>query len=168
MQPDEIQTLFEYSWWTTDHLLNKTSEIGTEQFNAPNALPMGSIRGTFQHLMMAAWVWKERMAHNSSPTSLRLFHEYETLEEIRAQTLLQREEWRACLATLSEEQLLTPVSWKNTKGLEATAPLWQVLAHVTNHAMQHHSEIAQELTVLGFSPGGIDFIYYIISQQKNP
>lgn len=166
MRPNEIQTLFEYSWWTTDHLLNRASEILVEQFTAPNALPHGSIRGTFQHLIMAAWVWKERVAYDISPTSLRLFQEYETLDEIRAQTLLQREQWRAYLADLTEEQLLAPVSWKNTKGLEATAPLWQVLTHVTNHAMQHHSEIAQELTVLGFSPGGIDFIYYIIAQQK--
>lgn len=166
MRRNEVTTIFEYSWWTNDHLLNRASEITPEQFAAPSALPMGSIRGTFQHLLMASWIWKERTLRGVSPTSIRLFQELETLEEIRAEGLAQREEWRSYLQGLSEEQLLTPISWKNTKGVEATAPLWQVLTHVTNHAMQHHSEIAQELTVIGYSPGGIDFIYYIIAQQR--
>lgn len=166
MRQNEVLTVFEYSWWTNDHLLNKASEISAEQFAASNALPMGSICGTFQHLLMASWIWKERTTRGVSPTSIRYFHELETLAEIRAEGLAQRDEWRAWLNTLTEAQLVAPITWKNSKGVEATAPLWQVLTHVTYHAMQHHSEIAQELTVLGYSPGGIDFIYYIIAQQK--
>jgi uncharacterized damage-inducible protein DinB len=40
----------------------------------------------------------------------------------------------------------------------ASAPIWQVLAHVVNHGTQHRSELARYLTLCGHSPGDIDLI----------
>jgi len=34
------------------------------------------------------------------------------------------------------------------------------LQHLILHGMQHHTEIAQLLTLKGQSPGDIDFIFY--------
>jgi len=39
--------------------------------------------------------------------------------------------------------------------------LWQVIAHVSYHGMQHRSEAALLLTHFGHSPGGIDMVFWL-------
>lgn len=166
MQPNEIQSLYEYACWATALLLDKAEEITPEQFVAPTSFPWVSIRGTLAHILSAQDVWRWRMAEGVSPTTLRDFAEYTTLPELRGAYAEMEGRWRGYLASLTEEQLAATVAWKNTKGNEATAPLWQVLTHLVNHSTQHNSEVAQMLTELGHSPGNIDLIYWVIQQNR--
>ncbi len=83
MQPNEIQSLYEYTCWTTGMLLDKATELTTEQFEAPNAYPWGSIRGTFRHILSAQDIWQQRMVQGVSPSALRGFDECVTIGDLR-------------------------------------------------------------------------------------
>jgi len=167
MQPNEIQTLYEYACWTTGMLLDRSEALTPEQFTAPNAYPWGSIRGTFQHILSAQDVWQQRVVAGVSPTSLRGFAECESIADLRSAYATIEEAWRAYLGDLSEEQLAADVVWKNTRGKEASLPLWQVLTHLVNHSTQHNAELAQMLTEAGHSPGDIDLLYHIIQRKRS-
>ena len=41
---------------------------------------------------------------------------------------------------------------------------WQAMATVVLHGVQHRAEIAEYLTAAGYSPGDLDFIFYIASR----
>ena len=45
-------------------------------------------------------------------------------------------------------------------GETSTTPLWRILQHFILHGMQHHSELAQLLTIVGRSLENIAFIFY--------
>ena len=55
----------------------------------------------------------------------------------------------------------------NFQGETWTYPLWQQLLHQVNHATQHRSEVAAQLTRFRHSPGWLDFLVYL-DEQANP
>lgn len=166
MQPVEIQTLYDYACWATGLLLVKAEEISTEQLEAPNAYSWGSIRGTFRHILSAQDIWQQRIVHGVSPSALRDYAECNTVADLQAAFSSMEYAWSVFLADLSEEQLAADAAWKNTRGKEATLPLWQVLTHLVNHSTQHNAELAQMLTDAGHSPGDIDLLFWAIQQRR--
>jgi uncharacterized damage-inducible protein DinB len=59
---------------------------------------------------------------------------------------------RAYLGSLSDE---------DAQGAFYDVILWQVIAHVSYHGMQHRSEAATLLTHFGHSPGDIDMVFWL-------
>jgi uncharacterized damage-inducible protein DinB len=52
-------------------------------------------------------------------------------------------------------------AYRTTSGRPDAQPLWQILAHLFNHATHHRAEVAAMLTMLGHSPGDIDMIVFL-------
>ena len=48
--------------------------------------------------------------------------------------------------------------------IEVWQPLWQLLTLVYQHTLQHRSEAAEALTMVGRSPGALDFPVYLASK----
>jgi uncharacterized damage-inducible protein DinB len=63
---------------------------------------------------------------------------------------------RAYLAALSDEDAAGPFY---------DVILWQVIAHVAHHGMQHRSEAALLLTHFGHSPGDIDMVFWLDERE---
>ena len=62
---------------------------------------------------------------------------------------------------VTDDQLNRTFSYNNISGRPFTKILWHAMAHVVNHGTQHRSEAAAMLTDFGYSPGDIDFIYFL-------
>ena len=57
----------------------------------------------------------------------------------------------------------TPVSFTRRDGSPGSFPPWQLLSIVYQHTLQHRSEAAEALTLIGRSPGSMDFSFYLAS-----
>ncbi len=66
---------------------------------------------------------------------------------------------RAYLGSLSDEDLQGPFYDEDLP--DDPYVLWQVIAHVAHHGMQHRSEAAMLLTYFGRSPGEIDMVFWL-------
>jgi uncharacterized damage-inducible protein DinB len=69
------------------------------------------------------------------------------------------------VSRLDDQALAQMVEYTNTKGQAFAYPLWQLMLHQVNHATQHRSEVAAMLTRFGQSPGWLDLIMYLDSQE---
>jgi uncharacterized damage-inducible protein DinB len=123
----------------------------------------GSLRATLVHTLGAEIVWRERCQEG---TSLIEEDDLPTLEKLL--DLWKREEtaMRSYVATLSEDDLLRPLEYRNTKGVRFSNVLWRILVHVVNHGTQHRAESAAALTAFGHSPGDVDFILFLREKDK--
>jgi uncharacterized damage-inducible protein DinB len=83
-----------------------------------------------------------------------------SLEEVYGLWREEEASMRAWLATLDDAALQANVTMRSGE-----TPLWQVMAHLSFHGMQHRSEAAEALTMAGASPGNLDFIIYVAERK---
>jgi uncharacterized damage-inducible protein DinB len=159
--------MYSYNTWANHRIFEMAAQLSPEEFTAPMDMDGNSIRNILVHLLSAQNVWLGRMQDGSTPSPL------EPLEFSTVALLYQR--WTAIdgitqgfLDTLDEATLAATRTYINFKGEQNTYPIWQMLYHQANHAMQHRSELALLLTQLGHSPGLLDFLIYIDQSHDTP
>lgn len=166
MQQSDILTLFDYSYWATGRVLNTAARLTPEQFVTPVVPQHGSIRKTLAHTLSAERTWRMRCQEGLSPTGPLVEADFPTLDALVARWREEETQMRGYLEGLTDEALAGTVSYRTTKGVPFSHPLWLALAQAVNHATQHRAEAALMLTVYGASPGDLDLIVYLRERQK--
>ncbi len=163
MRQAGLLTLFEYSAWATERLLDAAARLDAATYFAP-AEGYPALHDTLVHAYAAGWVWRQRCG-GISPTALPGVAEIPTLEALRAAWQAENDALLALVAGLSDEALEGVVSYRTTTGKAHQNALWQLLAHLVNHGTQHRSEAAMLLTARGQSPGDLDLITFLRARQ---
>lgn len=156
-----FEELFEYNWWARDRQLKACAGLTGEQFARPMGNSYSSLRDTLLHLLMAEWGWHERW-RGRSPT-LRDVEQFAP-ERFPSPAAIQ-ERWsrvekdiREYLASLTEEALVSPLTYTNLKGERWSYPLWRTLFHVINHQTYHRGQVTTLLRQLAAQPAQIDYL----------
>jgi uncharacterized damage-inducible protein DinB len=68
---------------------------------------------------------------------------------------------RSFLEALKDEDLQRQMEYRMRDGTPARATVWELLTIVYTHTVQHRSEAAEALTLVGRSPGNLDFIIFM-------
>ena len=55
------------------------------------------------------------------------------------------------IAAMSEDQFQQILNYKNSKGIEFNQPIYQLLAHVFNHATYHRGQVVTMLRQVGYT-----------------
>jgi uncharacterized damage-inducible protein DinB len=154
-----LNCAYDYHYWANQRILRAAANLGEAQFIATVFPSHKSLRGTLVHTMSAEWIWLERW-NGTSPKAVLREEDFPGLDAIRDRWRHEEQRVRAFLAGQRDEDLLRVVHYTNTKGKPFAFPLWQLMAHVVNHATQHRSEAAAMLTELGHSPGDMDMTVF--------
>ena len=163
MTPEHYQTLYEYNRWANLRVLEFVSEL-SEQALTEARFSYPSIQAILAHMVGAETSWFARCRGESglpAPDAGAL----STLAAIKTRWDEVYEEERAYLGGLTESDLNRTLTYRNSRGQELTDPVGLLLVHVANHATQHRSEVALNLTALGHSPGNLDVIVYLREHQ---
>lgn len=160
MMVDYVRTLYAYNTWANERVLDAAARLNPAQLVADGGASFGSVRDTLVHLVSAQRVWLDRCRHLPTPQALQP-GDFPDVAALRSAWERIDEEMRTFVASVDEAALSSMVRYINSAGVPNAYMLWQVLIHQANHAMQHRSEVAMLLTSYGFSPGLLDFLYYL-------
>ena len=89
------------------------------------------------------------------------FWSIETIEDCEKFFGENKRRYESFFADLTEEKLDTTATYKNSKGLEFTNTLREILTHVFFHSVHHRGQIIQLIRAAGETPPYIDFIGFL-------
>jgi uncharacterized damage-inducible protein DinB len=149
--------LIDYHVRANDLVYGKAAELSDEELRRGGSFDHGSAFQTIRHLVDVDYSWRELcMGHDVGNTYVWDVYPMPDLATVRAFWIDERERLLGYVGSIDEAGLDEEVTFGSST--PASAPIWQVLAHVVNHGTQHRSEVARYLTVCGHSPGDIDLI----------
>jgi uncharacterized damage-inducible protein DinB len=158
MRVADLVTLYDYYYWATKKILAQAELVAPEQWSGPPPIGDRSLREVLAHMLDAEAGWR----HSWSDQDFSRPIEPADFPDVASLAARWREEeaaMRAYLASLSDDDLQG--AFYDADMPDLPLPLWQVIAHVSYHGMQHRSEAALLLTHFGHSPGGIDMVFWL-------
>lgn len=169
-QADYIRVLFDSLYWARDRVLAAAEGMSDEAFGRENGFAEHSIRGALIHTLAVEKIYIARAAGTElpAPDSPDAINDTTTpgVEAMKARWLEQEKVTRAYLDTLTDEELGTDLVFTRRDGVVVRMPLWQHLTALYQHTLQHRSEAAEALSLVGRSPGGLDFPLYLESRRE--
>ncbi len=141
--------VFRYSRWANRRLL---SALARQEIHDPGLL------GILAHAFLAERIWLERIkgeSSSSAPWRDLSLSECEALEEENASAL------QALLDDLSGSDLGSPITYKNSKGIEFSNTIGAALTHLALHSAYHRGQVAHEMRRLGKEPVNTDYITFV-------
>lgn len=162
MLRDHLQSLFKYDLWAQERLVQTALRAEAAAQSTQSRDPR--IQDTLVHLVVARALWRSRW-QGASPSPRPTPEDVPTLQHVLDQTAEESRLAQELLADLRDEELDAAVTYTNLKGESVTVPIGATMLQVIVHGVQHRSEVALLLTEKGFSPGDLDYLRYIFSQQ---
>jgi uncharacterized damage-inducible protein DinB len=159
MTVQDLQTLFDYSYWADRKLFEVVSQLTTEQFTETVAGSYGSIRNTMVHILSAEWGWLDRcggprrgpaLAASDYPTAASVIERWQQVEA----------SVRAFLANLGDDDLDRVIEFAFGEGPKYAIRLGEAMQHAAIHGVHHRGQIALLLRSLGRAPGNFDMLFY--------
>jgi uncharacterized damage-inducible protein DinB len=153
---------FEYNYWANGRILDQAEKVTEEQWSAkadPEGRSLGEI---LYHLFRVEQVWRLLSAHGliqkgeiPGPDELA---DVDALREFSAD---ESEFMGILLEDWSDESFTEEVMVTRWDGKTYPIVRWHMLHHLLLHSMQHRSEAALLLTGYGYSPGDLDFLFFV-------
>jgi uncharacterized damage-inducible protein DinB len=164
---EQLASLYEYSSWVNQRLLDTASTLTNEQFTQKILPTFDSVHLTLVHLLGAEVLWFAR-AQSQSPKTMLTARELSSIQTIREHWGALIAQRRAYVIGLDEAELDVTAHWTNMRGQAYALPRWQVLLHSANHSTHHRSEVAALLTALGYQPDSTDLLEFYLEHSGQP
>ena len=145
-----LRTLLDYHYWARDIILDAVTELPREKFLQPVESSFKSVRDTVAHIYAADLVWYKRWMGTS--TSLIPYDQFPDATSIRTAWKDLETEVRQFVTNLGETGVNRTLDYKLLSGAPDTAPFWEMVVHVVNHATYHRGQVTTLLRQLGVAP----------------
>lgn len=160
MNVEYIRTLYAYSAWANNRILDTAAHLTHEEFVVEVGTSFASVRDTLVHTLSAQRYWLSQF-QKQEPTRRLVGTDFADVAAIRALWQETEGQTQAFLDGLDDAALEEIIPTTDRTGRVYPYKLWQIMTHQANHATQHRSEVAVMLTQFGHSPGDLDYLDYI-------
>lgn len=160
MNSDYLRHLLGFHYWARDRVMAAAINLTEEQYSRSMGNSFSSVRETLNHIYLAEWIWYSRW-NGVSPTEFPTV-ELPDLDALRERWLELERKVRGYLDDVGEAGLNRVIPYRLLSGVEAASPLWQMVAHLVNHATYHRGQVTTLLRQLGApAPKSTDMITYL-------
>lgn len=140
-----FKDIFEYHHHFNQKLIE---ELREHESNLPQrTVPL------FSHAINAQQIWNARIMGKEELG----VHEVHLFEACRR---LDRGNFQETVQILDERELDEIIIYKNSKGIEFSNSIQQILFHVANHFSHHKGQIISDFRQSGIEPIVTDYIFY--------
>jgi len=151
MNLHDLRTLLDYHYWARDRLLDAVVPLPADQLTRDLGSSFKSVRDTLAHIYSAEWAWYSRWV-GRSPTALMPPDTFADVAAIRAAWTELEGNVRTFVDELGEPGITRVLEFKMINGEPRSAPFWQMVQHVVNHASYHRGQVTTMLRQLGAAP----------------
>lgn len=141
--------LFKYHAWANQKVIDGLKGTGISE---------GIVLKIFSHLLLAEKTWLQRL--KSEKYDNKFWTEL-TLADCNKLAENNETQINEFLNSLSESDFETKVKYTNSKGIEYTNTVTEMLTHLSHHSSYHRGQIAREMRRLGKEPVYTDYIAYL-------
>ena len=145
-----IRRLFSFDGWATGRVFDSLKTASSENHKADRLVA---------HLLVAEKVWMLRL-HGEDTSAINLSPEL-SITECERLAHENRQAYAAFLDSLKEERLDSVVTYKNSKGIEFSTSVSDILTHVALHGTYHRGQIAAAVRSEGDVPVNTDYITFV-------
>lgn len=164
MNIDFFNTMLDYQYWCRDRLLDAADGMTDEELNEPNGFTYGSILGILAHCLGGEYVWLMRMeGRTQDPSTMPNQNTIKTMDDLKTRWQESEGLWRRYMAQGLDPE--TEYTLRARDGVERLWKLWQLRTMIDTHSKQHGAEAAEALTMVGRSPGDLDFPVFLRSRE---
>ena len=147
---DYFSKLFKYNDWA-----NKTVVKFLQSHNINNQ----DILSLLSHIVLAEQIWMVRMQKGN----------YEKLDFWKQLSLEECEKlieenfsiYFSFIGKLNEKDFKRIIHYKNSKEIDFSNTIEDILTHLSHHSSYHRAQIARDLRKLGYQPAMTDYIAFI-------
>ena len=143
----DFKKMFEYDRWANNKLINSLKK--------QNIIDETVLR-LFSHIVLSEQIWMLRL--ESGEYSNKNFWEILTLAE--CETIIN-ENLEKFKNFIDKRDAADEITYKNSKGIEYTNSIYDVLTHISLHSAYHRGQIAKEVRRLNKEPVLTDYIAFI-------
>ncbi|HSD85833.1 MAG TPA: DinB family protein [Anaerolineae bacterium] len=149
-----LETLFAYDRWATRVIIETCLDLSHEEFVRPRGIGPGSIERTLNHLVGAMFFFADRLTRCVPRPRLEEDGRIKTAGELLALfEQADREFGEAINHTIETHALTGFLNWTDTdkEPIDPTdqIPYALALAQMIDHSIQHRTQVADMLQVLG-------------------
>jgi uncharacterized damage-inducible protein DinB len=156
---DYFRFIYDYLYWARDKVLAASDGMTDEEFGRENGFTYKNVRGILLHALAGETLWCARI-RGDHPVPAFAPEAQPSVAELRAAWLAAEANQRAYLEKMTDADVAADVVFSGRDGVERRIPRWQLLTLVFHHTVQHRSEAAEALTMIGRSPGDMDLMVY--------
>ena len=162
-----------YNSWMNDRLLDVAAKLAPEALQAERNAFFGSILGTLNHPIVGDTIWLKRFAaHPAQWPALRPVDDlpqpqavnerpFDSLAALAVRRELLDRTIEAWVETLSDADLDSVLSYRNTRGTTFRREVYPLLIHLFNHQTHHRGQATTLLTQAGVDVGTTDLLTLI-------
>lgn len=143
---DFFKDAFEYNYHFNQELIQLFEK---EKQNIPEK----SIQ-LLNHLINAQEIWNERILNEKITVDVWGIRPFESLKKHN------KTNYNKSLQILNNTELSQQIIYKNSKGIEFSNTVQDVIFHIINHATYHRAQIASDLKANKIEPINTDYIFY--------
>ena len=159
MTAEEIRLHIFYSSWASRKLLEAVSSLSEAEQRREVGVSHNSLIGTLEHIFFADRIWFARMV-DARVLKGGGFGDFSPGETLLTEWPKIQKRWEDWASSVSHQDIVKNIDYKDLKGNEYRTPAWQVVLHVVNHATLHRGQAMSMLRQLGIAPPGTDLIFY--------
>ncbi|GGH27450.1 DinB family protein [Paenibacillus segetis] len=146
-----IQKMFEHLNWANQRILETLQNVKNGGLDQQLRL--------FSHILNAEQVWVTRLKGMDS-SQMPIWSDGDIT--VCAKLIKQNEEsYKTFLAEITENDLDSLITYRNSNGEEFKTSIRDILTHVALHGQYHRGQINSRLRADGIDPVSIDYIIFV-------